>query len=497
MVGGLQEWQRATDCRTNIAPAQAALPSPNLPQIPGVSPHIHVGVRVAEEVKKEPEAAAAEPREPFYCTAKQGMSPSSVPRSREATPELSPTQQAGPQGRGKWGPGARKEPHHIPSAPLTGPAARAKSQTAQTGWMRQQRPHAVSEDCAQLSRAFLLPMEHSSLHPAFKESLFQELTEPRVNFDPSGKQRKGCQEEAVDVGRQQQAGGPGQHGHASAPGTATPAQTGPVLSPPLQKGVPSSERPGHISAGPHCLTSVPARVPPGPPSLAGTWRGPCGSPFPPPAGKGTRYSPMWAYTEPGDSLSLSPGGAQAAWTRRAGTHLIAIVHDHQVPQAQGSEELEHPWQRCLLQGRTGLGGCSIPSQPPRPTLIPRELCRAVPGHYLGHSVGRGVHELAEVDHALALVLGDVNGLDGGEAGVGIPKILQLQPPLHQAQVGPFHKNLGRKEMVGDQPAELTDTKAMHKAREGKGQKCRTDGPICRSTACFPFTQGLRAQWGAG
>lgn len=49
----------------------------------------------------------------------------------------------------------------------------------------------MSEECAQLSRAFLLPMEHSSLHPTFKESLFQEITEPRVNFDPSGKQRRG------------------------------------------------------------------------------------------------------------------------------------------------------------------------------------------------------------------------------------------------------------------------------------------------------------------
>lgn len=50
----------------------------------------------------------------------------------------------------------------------------------------------MSEECAQLSRAVPLPLEHSSLHPTFKENLFQELTEPRLNFfDPSGKQRKG------------------------------------------------------------------------------------------------------------------------------------------------------------------------------------------------------------------------------------------------------------------------------------------------------------------
>lgn len=125
VVGGLQEWQRGTGCRTNISPVQAVLPSPSLPQIPGVSPHTWVGVRVAEGAKKEPEAAAAEPGEPFYCTAKQGTSPSSVPRSREATPELSPTQQAGPQGSREQGPGGRQEPHGVPSAPLTGPAAEA------------------------------------------------------------------------------------------------------------------------------------------------------------------------------------------------------------------------------------------------------------------------------------------------------------------------------------------------------------------------------------
>lgn len=114
---------RSAGFRTNIAPAQAALPSPSLPQIPGVSPHTWVGVRVAEGAKKEPEAAAAEPQEPFYCTAKQGMSSSSGLRGTAATPELNPTQPEGPQGRGKWGPGGRREPHHIPSAPLAGPAA--------------------------------------------------------------------------------------------------------------------------------------------------------------------------------------------------------------------------------------------------------------------------------------------------------------------------------------------------------------------------------------
>lgn len=35
------------------------------------------------------------------------------------------------------------------------------------------------------------PPAPSNLHPTLRESLHQELTEPRVHFDPSGKQRKG------------------------------------------------------------------------------------------------------------------------------------------------------------------------------------------------------------------------------------------------------------------------------------------------------------------
>lgn len=165
-----------------------------LPQIPGVSPHTWVGVRVTEGAKKEPEAAAAEPGEPFYCTAKQGTSPSSVPRSREEPQSSAQPSKQDHRAAGNGGLGQEEAPwcplcssHRLCSRSL----GRPKSQTAQTGWMRQQRPHVVSENRAQLRRAALLPMEHSSLHPTFKESLFQELTEPRVNFDPLGKQRKG------------------------------------------------------------------------------------------------------------------------------------------------------------------------------------------------------------------------------------------------------------------------------------------------------------------
>lgn len=110
VVGGLQEWQRGTGCRTNISPVQAALPSPSLPQIPGVSPHTWVGVRVAEGAKKEPEAAAAEPGEPFYCTAKQGTSPSSVPRSREEPQSSAQPSKQDQRAAGNRGLGAGRSP---------------------------------------------------------------------------------------------------------------------------------------------------------------------------------------------------------------------------------------------------------------------------------------------------------------------------------------------------------------------------------------------------
>lgn len=134
-----QQWQegrsgrgartRDTGCRTNTAPEQAALPSPSLPRTPGVSSHMRVGVTAAEGAKKEQEAAAAEPREPFYCTAEQGMEG----QRRKHLPQGSarPSQQEHGAGRG---PGSRREPHHVPSAPHTGAAARARVPDS-PGWV--------------------------------------------------------------------------------------------------------------------------------------------------------------------------------------------------------------------------------------------------------------------------------------------------------------------------------------------------------------------------
>lgn len=63
--------------------------------------------------------------------------------------------------------------------------------------------------------------------------------------------------------------------------------------------------------------------------------------------------------------------------------------------------------------------------------------------YLRNCVGRGVHELCEVHHALPLVLGDVDALNGGETGVGVPEVLQLELPLGETGPGQLHKHLPR------------------------------------------------------
>lgn len=88
------------------------------------------------------------------------------------------------------------------------------------------------------------------------------------------------------------------------------AQSSPHL---LQKGVPSSEGPGHVSAGP-TLPQVCARDSSSRPSfpsryLARSLR----VTIPTTCQERDRVQPR-VGTEPGDSVSLSPGGAQAAQT---------------------------------------------------------------------------------------------------------------------------------------------------------------------------------------
>lgn len=62
-------------------------------------------------------------------------------------------------------------------------------------------------------------------------------------------------------------------------------------------------------------------------------------------------------------------------------------------------------------------------------------------NYLWYSVRRWVHELGEVHHTLPLVLGDMDALDRGESGIGVPEVFQLELPLRQPGPRQLHKHL--------------------------------------------------------
>lgn len=84
MLGGGWEWQRDRLQPSAAGPTlpRVALSSLSLPQTPGVSPHMQAGVRVTRGATKEQEAAAAEPQEPFYCTAEQGRDTEACPKAQ-------------------------------------------------------------------------------------------------------------------------------------------------------------------------------------------------------------------------------------------------------------------------------------------------------------------------------------------------------------------------------------------------------------------------------
>lgn len=67
--------------------------------------------------------------------------------------------------------------------------------------------------------------------------------------------------------------------------------------------------------------------------------------------------------------------------------------------------------------------------------------------YLWYSVRCWIHKLSEVHHAFSLVLGDVDALDWGKAGVGVPEVFQLELPLRQPGPGQLHKHLAGEKTV--------------------------------------------------
>lgn len=185
-------------------------------------------------------------------------------------------------------------------------------------------------------------------------------------------------------------------------------------------------------------------------------------------------------------MSCPPAKAQRCPHSEQGLTSLRLSTTTKCRSPRARKSLNTRGRDASCKAGQGCVGCSPSSWHPH-LPCPQVLgVQKVVGQYLRHGVGRGVHELAEVNHALALILGDVDGLDRGEARVGVPKVLQLQPALHQAQVGSFHKNLRRKETTMDRPAVPTGTRA----REGSQQE---NGAI----RCYSPSQSLQAWWGAG
>lgn len=103
VVGGLEEWQRGTGRRTNIAPAQAALPSPSLPQIPGVSPHTWVGVRGSQERAR---GGSCRTTGALLLHSQAGHVPLLSPKEQGGNPRAQPnpaSRTTGQGGMGAWG----------------------------------------------------------------------------------------------------------------------------------------------------------------------------------------------------------------------------------------------------------------------------------------------------------------------------------------------------------------------------------------------------------
>lgn len=151
--------------------------------------------------------------------------------------------------------------------------------------------------------------------------------------------------------------------------------------------LPGSEAGPWGRCGRQGLTSGPERAPPGPPFQAGTWPGPSWSPARPPEEAKPGHEAQRSLC--GRPCPACRGwhslGESWGWAGRPGAagppHLIAIVHHHQMPEAQGPEQLEHPWERRLLQHGHSLSSPTSPAPARRgrawvPSAVPGAPCRA-------------------------------------------------------------------------------------------------------------------------
>lgn len=121
---------------------------------------------------------------------------------------------------------------------------------------------------------------------------------------------------------------------------------GELLQAPLPKPVPGQVLPGHQSNHlreqsrvkwvASCCCGNWAPRPGGAPEL-GTW-------------------PVWSQAlSPPQGLRASPRACREQGRQETpATHLVAVVYHHQMPEAQGPEQFEHPWEGRVLQRGQGL-----------------------------------------------------------------------------------------------------------------------------------------------
>lgn len=160
-----------------LLPQSRQLPPP-CSKLQGCLPTYRSGSQWPKGAKKEQEAAAAEPQEPFYCRAEQGTAPYSSRKGRDtrAYPRAQPEEHE----RGGTG---------SPTSSLLLTQTLQQRPGSQAGWGDETTPCATAEDRTQLSRTFLL-LSTLQPSPTLRDSLCQELTEPKGHSDPSGQQRK-------------------------------------------------------------------------------------------------------------------------------------------------------------------------------------------------------------------------------------------------------------------------------------------------------------------
>lgn len=169
------------------------------------------------------------------------------------------------------------------------------------------------------------------------------------------------------MGRQQQAGGPGQHGHASAPGTVTPAQTGPVLAPSPAKGGAQPQGPGaHLcwATLPHVCASESSSRPSFPSRyLARSLR----VTIPTTCQERDRVQPHVGIQSLGTAWPWPLEEPRLLGHREQGLTSLRLSTTTKCRRPRARKSLNTRGKDASCKAEQGLGGCSTPSQPSSPS----------------------------------------------------------------------------------------------------------------------------------